>query len=248
MAIFQSISENPDEEFDIQFEIADGTDLKEMNLMEEELYKNIESTAIVIKSLKHTKIEIKRKYFNKLLSLARVGFLGESPQYKLAQKYLESLKHEILMVEGQRIKSRYMHLLGVGAVISIAACWVLYWILSLITEISALDRYFFVWSGAMIGAWISFGARKTTFQLDDLSVLEKDNMDIYIRLPYIGLCALVFLLLLDSNIFSFEIGNISSDKIDDSVEIQLLIGVIAGLLESKLGSNIYEKIQGLTIK
>lgn len=248
MPFFQNIAENPDEEFDIFFQTAPGRDLEEMNLIEKELFKNVEDTTTLIKSLKHTKKEIKRKYFSKLLSLTQAGFLTESPKPKLAHLSLESLKQEILLVEGQRIKSRYMKILGLGVVISILACWILYVILSLFFEVSVLSSYFFVWSGAMIGVWISFGARKTTFQLDDLSILEKDNMDVYIRLPYIGTCALIFLLLLDSNIFSFEIGNMSSSNLEESIEIQLLIGIIAGLLESKLGSSIYEKIQGLAIK
>ncbi|WP_208597144.1 hypothetical protein [Planococcus maritimus] len=221
---------------------------KGMSLIEETLYKDIEYTTTIIKSLKHSKKETKRIYFNKLLSLARVGFLGVSPQPKLSQNSIDLLKHEILLVEGHRIKNRYMKILGWSAIVSIVVCWAVYAILTSITNITPLVGYFIVWSGAMVGTWISFGARKTTFQLDDLSVLEKDNMDIYIRLPYVGICALIFLLLLNSNIFSFSIGDTSSESIAERAEFQLLVGVIAGLLESKLGSRIYEKIQGLTIK
>lgn len=248
MTIFSRITENENEEFDLYFERAHGKDPTEMSLIDEELYKDLEYTATIIKSLKHTKKETKRIYFNKLLSLARVGFLGVSPQPKLAQTSLDLVKQEILLVEGHRIKNRYMKLLGLGAFVSILACWIVYGVFSSITNITPLIGYFYVWSGAMAGIWISFGARKITFQLDDLSVLEKDNMNIYIRLPYIGLCALIFFLLLNSNIFSFDIGETSSEAITGRTEFQLLVGVIAGLLESKLGSSIYEKIQGLTIK
>ncbi|RLJ90641.1 hypothetical protein DFR62_0786 [Planococcus citreus] len=248
IGIFSRITENPNEEFDLYFERSPGKDPLEMSLIDEELFKSIEYTVTIVKSLKHTKKETKRVYFNKLLSLARVGFLGVSPQPKLAQTSLDLVKQEILLIEGHRIKNRYMKLLGIGALVSIVACWIVYGVFSSITNITPLIGYFSVWTGSMVGLWISFGARKLTFQLDDLSVLEKDNMNIYIRLPYIGLCAIIFFLLLNSEIFSFEIGETSFEAITGRTEFQLLIGVIAGLFESKLGSSIYEKIQGLTIK
>lgn len=246
MGIFINIAANPTEEFDIKFEQSPDSTIEDMSELEKELYKSIEETTNTIKSLKHTKKETKEKYFGKLLSLARAGFLSDSPNPLLAQTSLEVLKKEMLLVEGARIKNRYMFLLGVGALASSLISWILYLLLSISFDLTAIQKYFVVWSGAMVGTWISFGARKFTIELDDLSILEKDNMSIFTRLPYIGFCSLIFLLFLESNIFSFQIGNISSEQIKNIIEFQLLIGIIAGLLESKLGVNLYEKVQNLT--
>lgn len=248
MGVFQNISENPEDELDILFELAQHSKLTDLNSDGIHLYKDIENTLTINKGLQFTKYLIKKKYFNKLLSIAQAGFLSNTPQIMLAQTSLDILKNEMLLAEGQRIKNRYMLLLGSGAVVSVLIAWMLYWILSQFTDISATLKYFNVWTGAMLGTWVSFGARKLIFKMDDLNILEKDHMTIYIRLPYVGFCALIFVLLLESNIFSFQIGDISSNKLSNTVEIQLLIGVIAGLLESKLGSNILEKVQALKVK
>lgn len=247
MVIFRNIDANPDEKFDINFQTSPDANLEvELTGINKELYKDIEYLNNINKSLKHTKDEVKEKYFKKLLSLAQAGFLSSSPNPIIAQLSLEVLQKEMLLVEGHRIKNRYMFWLGVGAIVSIAVCWIVYCVVSIFYEASSLEKYFFTWTGAMVGTWISFGARKFTIQLEDLSVLEKDNMNIYIRLPYIGICSLIFLLFLDSEILSFKIGSMSSEKINNTIEFQILIGIVAGLLESKLGVKIYEKVQDIT--
>lgn len=56
---FSRITENPNEEFDICFEISPHMSSKGMSLIEETLYKDIEYTTTIIKSLKHSKKKLK---------------------------------------------------------------------------------------------------------------------------------------------------------------------------------------------
>jgi hypothetical protein len=61
------------------------------------------------------------------------------------------------------------------------------------------------------------------------------------RLIYIALCSIIFLLFLDSGIIKIDIGTISTTEIGSKWEVQAIIGIICGLVESKLGINIYKK-------
>ncbi|RNC96143.1 hypothetical protein [Lysinibacillus halotolerans] len=246
MGIFKYIVKNPEEKYDIKFEIEPGVDLdNDMTDIQKSLFSDIENTNNIIKSLSHTNEEIKEKYFNKLYSLASAGFISDNPA--LAQEALKSLKDEMLLIEGYRIKNKYMLNLGMSVIISVILCWVIFGILGSLFDPSEILIYFVVWTGAMFGTWISFGARKFVIQLEDLSVLEEDKMSIYIRLPYIGICALTFLLFLNSGIFNFQIGGISLNDIKTNIEFQLVLGIVAGLLESKLGVKIFEKAQNMTV-
>lgn len=248
MRYFAQIFKNPEEEYDIKFELMDKNENDEQigKLPSEikELHKNIEKTCNVIKNLIYTSKEVKNKYFNKLLNLSQVAFIsGKLNALEVANNYLEILQEEILLVEGKRIKNKYMLKLGFSAMIYLIIAWLIYFLILFIgLPTNEYLVYSTVWTGAMIGTWISFGARKFTIQLEDLSSIEEDKMNINIRLPYIGLCSIIFLIFINSGIFNVTLGNSSIyESLSNNFELQLLLGVIAGLLESKLGIKIYEK-------
>ena len=252
MKYFAQIYENPDEKYDIKFELLDKNEDDEQSesLPEEikDLHKNIEKTSNVIKSLIYTTDATKEKYFNKLLKLAQVAFISEKLNaLEIASNYLEVLKQEMLLVEGKRIKNVYMIRLGISAIIYLVIPWIIYLIINYLGY--SPNNYFIyalVWDGAMVGTWISFGARKFTITIEDLSSIEEDKMNILMRLPYIGLCSLIFLLFIKSGLFNITLGDSSiKDALLNNFEMQLLLGVIAGLLESKLGIKIYEKANNL---
>lgn len=235
------VDENENEEFDIKCELrhdVDGQVPKEQSL----LYAEIETTCNVIKSLDSTSDDIKRKYFNKLLSLAQVGLVPETAaQPKMSLIALEKLKMEMLHIEGKRIKNQYMKKLGIIAIVLSISIGMITVIIPKIFEDTSLSIVAYTWLGAMIGAWISFGARKFKFKFEDLSVIEKDLLEPVLRLIYIGICSLVFQLFILCGIATITIGNITTQNIKNDVEIQILIGVLCGLVESKIGIDIYKK-------
>lgn len=106
---------------------------------------------------------------------------------------------------------------------------------------NVLRMYCVTLVGAMVGAWVSFGMRKFSISFEQLSVLEEDMMNGYIRLFYVGICSIIFLLFLNSGIINVDIGGISTENIRDNIELQAIVGIICGLVESKLGINIYKK-------
>lgn len=230
------VRENPNESFDILCEVNEEL-AGEIPEEQAVLYTEIETVCNIIKSLNNTDEERKRKYFNKLLSLAQVGLTSENAQTQTATIALKKLKEEMIMIEGKRIKNQYMIKLGIIAIIMGSILF----IISCLCSNASVDMFLITWIGSLIGTWISYGARKFEIKLEDLSVIEKDMMEPSIRLVYIGLCAVIFELFFITGFLEIKVGNITTVNIQNDVMMQLLFGVICGLVESKLGINIYNK-------
>lgn len=235
------VSENKDEHFDIKCELHPKYAKDDIPQEQEVLYIEIESTNNVVKSLHNTNDEVKRKYFNKLLTLTQAGLVGETAHPELAVKSLIKLKDELVLIEGQRIKNDYMKKLGKNAIVPCGIALIAYFAFECFIATSPFSMYCLAFIGALIGTWISFGARKFNITFEQLSLLEDDMMKPWIRLLYIGICAMVFMLFLNTQLISIGVGGISTATISASLEMQLSIGVLCGLVESKIGINIYKK-------
>lgn len=236
-----TVDKNENDPFDILCELRPDVD-DDVPAEQASLYAEIESTCNVIKSLDKTKDTTKQKYFDKLLSLAQVGLVPEKcAQPQMARISLEKLKAEMLIVEGKRIKNRYMTRLGITAVALAVVVGISMAILFQLTESAVFYMITYTWLGAMAGAWISYGARKFQFEFEDMSIIEKDMLGPVIRLIYIGICSLIFELFLSCGIATINIGSITTNDLQSSYKLQLLIGVICGLVESKIGIDIYKK-------
>lgn len=236
-----TVRENEHEAFDIECDLRPDVVTEVPDIMSE-LYSEIESTCNIIKSLEKTSEEIKRKYFNKLLSLAQVGLVPEEgAQPRMAKIALNKLRAEILLVEGKRIKNQYMRRLGIIAGVLAIIVGIGSKIMNFFTDSVVCNMIGCTWIGAMGGAWVSYGARKFQLEFEDLSVMEKDMVEPIMRLIYIGICSLIFELFLACGIATISVGDITSAMVVDNAEIQMLIGVICGLIESKIGINIYKK-------
>lgn len=208
---------------------------------QKELVVEVEEVNTVIESLFHTSEEIKKKYAAKLLGIARAGLVGETAQPKLALKSLKMLKEEMVMIEGRRIKNIYMKSLGIKALIMAAASLILYLLLRQFRITEPFAMYCVAFLGAVLGTWVSCGARTFTITFTQLSSFEKDMMEPWIRLLYIGACSLIFLLFIDTGIASITVGGINSASIETDTSLQAVLGVLCGLAESKIGINIYKK-------
>lgn len=234
------VTQNKDCKFDIVYaKINDfcknGIDDEQLNL-----YSECELTCSTIKSLVNTDESLKEEYFNKLLSLSQAGLTGPTANPTFGLKALSSLKEEIVIKESGRIKNSYMITLGLYALALIVLC-ILIIIALKYFDLKSLYKYPFTYIGAMIGTWVSFGARKVELQFNELSIIEKDRLNPLIRLIYVGVCSLILLLFLSSGIIDISIGNISIDKILATYELQVLLGIISGLIEYKLSVGLFNK-------
>ena len=235
------VSENSNEKFDIKCELRPDVE-DEVPEEQSRLYADVEHTCNVIKALNKTTEDVKRKYFDMLLSLAQVGLVPESgAQPEMAMISLEKLKAEMLLIEGKRIKNQYMRRLGITASILAVIVGVIVAVCFAITKKDAFLMIGYTWLGAMAGAWISYGARKFHLSFEDMALIEKDMLEPVIRLMYIGVCALIFELFLSCEIATVTVGGITTSSLTSDIQTQILIGVLCGLVESKIGIDIYKK-------
>lgn len=241
MGNVQRVIRNEDNTLDIVFETIND-EVYNFSDEELELYNSIELVVRGINNLKHTKKEVKEYFFNKLLGIAQVGFVGDNPSVSFALDGVTNLKLEMLESEGAKIKNAYHLSLGLYSLVMLLILWLLFFLL----EFTNVDiAYFIVFTGALIGQWLSFGARKMIFRFEDMSTIEQDRMSKPIRIIFIVLSSLVLYTILTSGIIEFKFGDFSSDNLM-IWKNQLLLGFIAGLLDSKLGLTLYEKATDLT--
>lgn len=107
--------------------------------------------------------------------------------------------------------------------------------------LAAINMCSVIWFGAMVGTWVSFAARNKAIDFEQLSILETDRLEPTIRLIYIGICAIIFSLFLSSGIVALEVGGLSTANIANSISTQLVLGLLCGLTESKIGIYIHER-------
>lgn len=238
------VCENESEEFDISFQV-NSTMTDDIPKDQQELYVKAESTCNIIKSLEHTDKQIKRKYFDKLLSLSQVGLVADPAQTETAEFALMKLKEEVVLIEGKRIKNYYMKALGLDAVtigvLTSTVLGVCFYLTGWMWCISALC----IILGALAGTWVSFGARKFEIEFEDLASLEKDKMSPVMRLIYIAVTALIFALLMNVGIVDVKIGNVDISTAFSDVKPAFIIGILCGLVESKIGIQVYKKAVSL---
>jgi rubredoxin len=212
-----------------------------------DFYSVISDTNHVIKRLDidDEEDEIKLGYVHRLMDIARIGLVGKDPDLNLARVALDKLKKRILINEGGKIKNKQFLKLGIRALIiglialgiAIALFYTTRNIESDLTY--AIHQYFFVFAGAMGGAWTSFGVRKMELKFDDLSVMEKDRLNPTIRLIFIGVISMMFVLFLNSDFITLAVGSLTIEAVMDSIDLQILVGIIAGLAGNKLATRLY---------
>ena len=70
---------------------------------------------------------------------------------------------------------------------------------------------------------------------------DPDFMSPFIRIIFVGICSIIFALFINTEIIMVKIGSFSTNDIKNMKELQILLGILCGLTESKLGINIHQK-------
>ncbi|MFQ9186551.1 MAG: hypothetical protein ACLR3N_06860 [Agathobacter rectalis] len=221
------VYENAEEEFDISFQVNSTMD-SVIPKDQQELYVKAESACNIIKALENTDKQTKKKYFDKLLSLSQVGLVANPAQTETAEFALMKLKDEIVLVEGKRIKNHYMKYLGIDALIIGAIASIVLGICFYFTRWIGCISVLCIIIGALTGTWVSFGARKFEIEFEDLA-------------------SLIFALLMNVGLIDVKIGNVDISKAFTDIKPALVIGVLCGLVESKIGIQVYNKAVSLLV-
>jgi hypothetical protein len=228
------VSQDTDNSRDIRFQLAsqESATVPEAQLR---LRDDVDRFLLVLRMLFPAGDTRFDEYFRQLLSLAQTGLVGDTAEPKLASRTLEMLRSEITAREGGRIKNQYMRTLGVRAlllcvpVLAVAIATKLRY-----SNLEYLPSFLFLWSGCMIGVWLSFGARKTFIKFEDLHIPEEDRLEPLVRLIFAGFLTIAVGLLFSLKAIVITLGSISTEQINNSVRMALLIGLSGGLSEQAL--------------
>lgn len=191
-----------------------------------------------------------KKGFDQIIYLAKVGLEGVNAQPKMAAVVLKQLKKEVVDREAGKVKNNYLRVLGQRA------SWLGF--LPLITgamihfidRSAVIGRYIdlpgtanmlILWSGTMLGVWLSFAITKVTLGFEDLAILEKDRLEPVLRLLFTGALAMVFGLLFMKKALVIELGELSSAVVGKDHVVAFLMGIILGLNERIIGNVLWRK-------
>jgi hypothetical protein len=181
------------------------------------------------------------EYRTKLIGAAQVG-LQTPADPATGQQSLQALQDEILAREGPRVKNGYMKLLGMWALGFAVAAAVAYLVLRNNPSFSKLlfsyRNLLVVWTGTMIGTWLSFGIRRVTPTFKDLGNLEADLVEPAVRLVFTGLIAVTLSLVFICGMVKVDIGGLQTSHLLELGSRALLIGILMGVSEQALPSTL----------
>jgi hypothetical protein len=247
------VSRNPNDKFDIVFAIK--PDVSTVSEIQQKLHLEVEKALVVIRKLfADNPLELE-SYFNQLLTLAQAGLVPENAQPQISLNALLQLKNEVVDKKSGEIKNSYFKLLGIQALKLGAGPLVLalflkfafycYGSVDALKNLSTFANFLLLWSGCMLGIWLSFGARKTILSFAELTTIEEDRLEPLMRLLFAGAIAMVFSLLFYKQAISVNFGTISSKEIGTDPLVALIFGVFLGLSEQILGKKITKRAASL---
>ncbi|MFR8990442.1 MAG: hypothetical protein ACLVH9_04665 [Fusobacterium sp.] len=230
------VIENPDIPYDIKFSLI-NPNCRYVPKESAQLYYEIEKILSDLKVIFKDNDEELKKNFKLVLSLAQGGLAGRTGNPQMAKKSLNSLKNDILTVYGQKLKTKYIYNLGKTALFFDIITYILY---STIPN-PTFKLYLIVLMGTFIGSWISFCIRKLEIKFDDLVHFEKDLMPYFIRLIFIGIVSVIFAMIINNEIITILFSDFSLKGFFLTKEKSLLFGILCGLVDIKLATNLYKK-------
>lgn len=202
--------------------------------------------------IRNNRLEDYTHYLNELVLLAQMAIGSEDCHPKLAKSGLEIFKSKILNREGVILKSGYMKNLGlkafyfaivpliVGIGLDIARMYQL-----VCADCFASYNLPLVWTGTMLGVWISFAISRPSLSFEELAIMEKDYLSPELRLLFTGALSVVFFYLFIEQAVVIKFGSLSTTDISKYPISAFLIGVILGINEKILGSTLIKKTKGL---
>lgn len=230
------VYQEKDDPRDIRFEICSDTGgvIPSAQL---ELRDQVQAALTVIRIICPEELRF-REYFQHLLSLAQAGLVGETANPELAQRALDGLKQDITAREAGRVKNEYMKKLGYRALLGIALLLVT-WAALAWKGVGTWPRNLVIFEiGTMVGVWLSFGTRKPVLKFEELHILEEDRLEPVVRLIFAGLLAATVALVFYLRVVTITLGSLTTDRIAGDPWAALLFGVLSGVSEKALSTNV----------
>ncbi len=222
---------------DIVFQLSPTAD-QDIPIEQQDLLFDVQSTLEIIRTLYISDARAFANYFDQLLKLSQVGLVGDNAQPQLAKRALEQIKNEITNRESGKIKNKYLKELGTKALWFGLPALILGSVFNYLhcrkIDFDCLNCIYFanlliLWSGTMVGVWLSFAITRTIISFNDLTIIEKDRLEPSLRLIFTGALAIIFGLLFIKKAIVINLGDLSSSQISTDPISAFLLGVILGL-------------------
>ncbi|PZR26448.1 MAG: hypothetical protein DI535_14350 [Citrobacter freundii] len=218
---------------------------------QQRLLMDISSTLAVLQQMYSIDSISFKKAFDQLFYLAKIGLEGINAQPEMAAAMLKQLKKEVVDQEAGKVKNNYLRGLGKRAAMLGILPLVGGTGLHFIDQHSLIARYIdlpgtanmlILWSGTMLGVWLSFAITRVTLEFEDLAIVEKDRLEPLLRLLFTGGLAMVFGLLFIKKAVVIELGELSSVQAGRNHLVAFLMGVLLGVNERGIGRVLWRKV------
>lgn len=240
---------------DLEFSMYNDIDEKDIPAEQKTLRIEVEKTLIALRTIFKDDTKSFKEYFDQLYLLSTAGLSGDPATPILASEGLASLKNDILIKEGGKIKNKYLRSLGKPVIAAVGLLSLLSIVSANIPALLETANYFdffktnyLVWAnffvmltGTMAGIWVSFGARKVEIKFDELAIIEEDRLEPVLRIVFVGILATFIGLLFSTEAVQVTVGTVSSKLINHDSRVALLLGFILGFSEKMLALKVSEQ-------
>jgi hypothetical protein len=186
------------------------------------------------------------EYYRQLLSLAQAGLVGIHANPDLATRALSGLKQDVTAREAGRVKNHYMKALGWRSAVAVLLILGVWFVLYAKGETSQFVYNLMRFEiGTMAGVWLSFGTRKPVLKFEELHILEEDRLEPAVRLVFAGLLALVVALAFHLGVVTLKLGSLTTERIDSDPWAALFFGLLSGVSEKALSTNVSRQAASL---
>jgi hypothetical protein len=98
------------------------------------------------------------------------------------------------------------------------------------------------------GAWLSYAVRRKGVEFQDLSEWSYSWSECFLRLAAVILLSLLFMAMINHGVVNLNFGDIKHDEILDSLSASVALGLVFGLSERTLPSNVIARTNSLIPK
>lgn len=209
-------------------------------------------TARRVYRIDHAPDEEQKKRFRSIyirtFQIAMLGLQGDNPATEIATAALADLAGELIDDEAARVKNGYLKRLGIAALWAAFPFACVYLLIKgrpdsafvkvllqpLDADPKAFAAFMLLWIGCFLGVWLSYGIRKTTFTLTDLTATEADRLTPTIRLWFAGFLTMLLGIVFVIPVVDVQIGAWKLSNIIDYPMLAFLVGALCGISELML--------------
>jgi hypothetical protein len=230
----------PDGKRDISFKVNSATVPQEQRRLRNEVDRTLSALQVLFP------VDGDQRFnsaFDKLLSLAQLGLVGDRRNPEIARDALKSLQAEIFDRESTRITNLYLRSFFLKSLIFCTPSIIVFLSSFWLSLQPWVVNIFLVWMACMFGTWVSIASRKFDLDFYGLVGIEESGIEPTVRLLFSGLVTLVLVLMLSGGLADLSLGQFHAASWEKSPVNALLLGAIAGIAERVLPKTVIARAE-----